>query len=158
NRLDRIAHVIEHPAKENHIEKANALWTDIHDIDIHVLHLGSENFTGQQKAPFVTPSLTMPTKPVCGKHPRGAPLLRLERIEAVPGTQVEKRLARQIIRKVEIFELAAQRLSCNVPGCEQAVTQVERMEPARHITAIGDLVNTLFVSSDLSLGEIGIVP
>src|SRR5262249_18496939 len=158
NRLDRMGHVIEHAGEENHIEKADALWTDIHDVDVHVLHLRPQDFTGQQKALFVAPSRTVPTERVCGQHSRGTALLRLERIEAIPRTEIEERLAGQIVRKPEIFELTAQDLSCRVPRCGQAITQVERMEPARRIAALRDLVDTLLISSDLSMGEIRIVP
>ena len=106
-RLDRVTHVIEHATEENHIEQTNALGANIHDVDIHVLDLGAEDFTGQQKTLFVAPPGTIPTERIGGQHPRRAALLRLKRIEAVPGAQIEKRLARQVLRQVEPFELAA---------------------------------------------------
>ncbi len=106
-RPDRVTHVIEHAAEENHIEQANALRTDIHNVNVHVLDLGAEDFARQKKTLFVAPSHTIPTERIGGQHPRRAALLRLKRIEAVPGTQIEKRLARQVLRQVEPFELAA---------------------------------------------------
>ena len=106
-RLDRVAHVIEHAAEENHIEQAKALRTDIHNVNVHVLDLGAEDFARQKKTLFVGPPRTVPTERVGGQHPHRAALLRLKRIETVPRAQIEKRLARQVLRQVEPFELAA---------------------------------------------------
>lgn len=54
--------------------------------------------------------------------------------------------------------MAAQHLPCAVPRREEAVTQVERMEPARGRAAIGNLLDALLIGSNFSLAEGGIVP
>ena len=84
-----------------------AFLTDIHNVNVHVLDLGAEDFARQKKTLFVGPSHTIPTERIGSQHPHRAALLRLKRIEAIPGTQIEKRLARQVLRQAEPFELAA---------------------------------------------------
>src|SRR5262249_52802646 len=134
------------------------LRTDIHDVNVHVLHLGAEDFACQKKTLFVAPSCTVPTERISGKHPRRAALLRLECIEAIPGAQVDERLALQVLRKVEPFKLAVQHFDRGLPGREEAIPEFERMEPSRWLAAIGNLVDALLIGGDLCVSEGRIAP
>src|SRR5215472_432504 len=87
---NRGAKVIEDAEKQDEIESAQPLDVDVFSRTMQVLHFRVERLVREQKA-FL--AVSVPREGVDGEHTAGAAPFALEREEAVPGADVEHRLA-----------------------------------------------------------------
>ena len=101
----RVLKVVEHAQKENHIERSDLFWCDLHSVDVKRFYLGVQGLVNQIEAGFGTPARSAPTKVVGSEHTLCAVFFGLKGEKTIPSTDVQHAFSFEVLRKAYLTQL-----------------------------------------------------